>query len=418
MEFGYEADGVSGRIAVGYPWPLAAADTALLPVMVVGIAAYLGQLCLAETIVVDFPASPDLANGIAPIAEMLYGVRCWKDAIPLVGPPRFVFPLRAAVRPVEAAGLDGRQSLLLFSGGKDSTLAALTLAHNGYGVCALHVGANEGVQEAERGAAHRLGRKLALDVATLAYEHPEFRPFARRHAINWDRFPLCNVVPFGRDLALAMLALPVMRRQGVGHLSFGHDRDCRNATVTHGGKRFPRNDIESWQGAVALELYIRAFAFPEARLLPPLACLSELRILREMFELHPELLAETAFCFWGGNCGRCAKCLRYFIAQRLFRREGVLEFAANPLADGVCPELDEVLDAWGREDVLFDVEILYGLGRLVQRGDVRAGERGLERFGKHVYPLVADKLPSWEADLYEPRPDRQVPAGFRSLTRS
>src|SRR5262249_32747113 len=147
---------------------------------------------------------------------------------------------------------------------------------------------------------------------------------------------------------------------------------CRTAEVVHHGKRIPRNDLESRRGAACLEAGLRRHVHPGLNLLPPVANLSELRILRDMVVHHPELMEEIAFCFWGERCGRCAKCLRYRLADRLYG-DGRLRFATDPLGEGACPELADHLDPSPRS-TLFQEEVLLMLGRLAQRGDVRPGE--------------------------------------------
>jgi hypothetical protein len=122
-------------------------------------------------------------------------------------------------------------------------------------------------------------------------------------------------------------------------------------------------------------------------------------------------MARTSFCFWGTNCGRCAKCLRYYLAQRIYDVD-VLTFGTNPLAVGACPELDELFrpDAIG---LLFQRQVLYCLGRLVQRGDVRPQETRISEFRDRLFPAVAPHLDTWERELLCVGSDPQLPAGFR-----
>jgi hypothetical protein len=246
----------------------------------------------------------------------------------------------------------------------------------------------------------------------VLYRHDDFAALSGEYAVQWGSFPHFNTVPFGRDLVLSLLAVPVLIERRLPMLSLGHDHDCRTARVSYEGKTFPRNDIESAEGAMALELYMRHFMTPSVRMLPPLATISEFRILREMFERWPDLMRDTAFCFWGEPCGRCAKCLRYFLAQRIFGREGLLRFGANPLAPGACPELGDILDSWGGESVLFDREVLYALGRLVDEGDIRPEEGAVNRFRDTIHPEIAPLLDRWGAELNSIHEDPQVPTSF------
>jgi len=195
-----------------------------------------------------------------------------------------------------------------------------------------------------------------------------------------------------------LLAAPVVRRHGAERLLLGHDGECRAATVEYEGKTFPRNDVESKTGADALARYVERFATPGATIDAPLSTMSELTILHTMLVEHPHLMRLSAFCFWGANCGCCAKCLRYYLAQRLFGVD-VLSFAANPLANGVNRELDDLVDLSGRTGLLFQSGVLYCMGRLVERGDLRPEEERLREFAQFVYPAIEDKLHGWGREL-------------------
>jgi hypothetical protein len=194
-------------------------------------------------------------------------------------------------------------------------------------------------------------------------------------------------------------------------VSMGHDNECRNSYFEYDGRSVPRNDVESTRGAQALEAYVSRFVLPGVRLLPPVAGLPELRILHEMLVGQPDLMARTSFCFWSGsNCGRCAKCLRYYLAQRTFGVD-LLTFETNPLELGACPELDVLLrpDEIG---TLFQTQVLYCLGRLVQRGDVRAEETAVPVFAERLFAVVEPRLDEWERELLGIAADPQLPADF------
>lgn len=410
ITFPYQYREWAGAVRVTYPDPMPHLP-AMAPALGLGMATYLGQLCLAARIRTTFRVSDAMALAMAPVAEMLYDVRRWKDGLPIGEPPRYVCDARAGARrdPVQVP-LEARRSALLFSGGKDSTLSALVLRGNGFEVDALHLSANRGVERFEDDAAAALASTLALRRHAVRYEHDDFVAFSTAHAARdaWNDFPRCNLVPFGRDLVTIILALPVAAHLGAAFVSLGHDHECRNSYFDYGGKSVPRNDVESTRGAAALESYARQFALAGVGLLPPVAALPELRILHEMLVGHPELMARAAFCFWGRNCGRCAKCLRYYLAQRLFGVD-VLTFAVNPLSEGACPELDDILAADG---VLFGRQVLYCLGRLAERYDIRPDETRLSQFRRTRLGEVLPLLDSWAVELLTVRDDPQLPAGY------
>jgi len=407
----YDYEGWHGTIRACYPEPIGDLR-AMVAAMGLSVATYLGQLCLAPRIRLAFPVSSAMVDAMAPLAAMLYDVRRWKDGLPLTAPPEVEFD-EVPDPVVRARPLDQRRTLLLWSGGKDSTLSALLLRANGYRVDALHLGVNQGVEALEAGAVLDLAGALDLDPIRVSYEHDDFLAFSTAHttAGAWNDYPLANVVPFGRDLLTTTLALPVAAARGASFISLGHDHECRNSYFDYDGRSVPRNDVESTRGALALAAYARDFAVAGLGLLPPVAGLPELRILHEMLVAHPDLMSRTAFCFWGRNCGRCAKCLRYYLAARLFEVD-VLTFAVNPLSVGACPELDDILrpDALG---VLFQRQVLYCLGRLAERGDIRREEERLAQFARLRLPEVQPLLDSWATELLSVGTDPQLPTDFR-----
>jgi 7-cyano-7-deazaguanine synthase in queuosine biosynthesis len=394
----YQTDaGDAGAITVRYP-PGVEIHPGLLPLVGGSLGVYLAQLCLAKRVQVGVPLDPSLRSTMQTLAGFLYDVRCWRDGRPFADHPELV-GAGDVILPPRPASLVADRALLLWSGGKDSTLAAVRLREEGAAVVPVHVGVNRGVERREAEAVSALAPLLGLETVQLGYEHPEFDDFAARYASAWDIWPHANKVPFGRDLMLAALVLPLASWLRCSTVSFGHERDCRRAWVEHGGRRFPRNDVESREGAALLGAAM-ARAVPGLRLWSPLERTTELEVLRSMLVDHADLMARTSSCFWpGGRCGRCAKCLRYALAQRTFGVD-VLSFDADPLADGVCPDLDELLAAPDERNVLFGRSTLYCLARLAERGDIRSGEDRLLQFARSDrYRGVLPDLDRWHEDL-------------------
>lgn len=404
-------DRPAARLVVVFPYAPPDAPPAL-DIVVAAAAIYLGSLSLAQTIRIRGSLSPGLIDDLSPIVEMLYDIRRWKDELPLGDRPVIDVGSRSVAAPDHRL-LDEHAAATLWSGGKDSTLGLLTLRANGYRTHTVHMRANVGVEDVEHEAVLRLAQHLGEPFDVVTVEHDDFLPFTKAYADAWDAFPLCNRVPFGRDLLLGALGAMHALETGASNISLGHDNECRTAEVIHHGKRVPRNDLESAAGAACFESALRRHLHPALRLLPPVANLSELRILHDMFTHRPELMDEAAFCFWGTRCGRCAKCLRYYLADRLYG-PGRLRFAVNPLGVGACPELSDHLDPQSRS-TLFQTEVLLMLGRLAQRGDLRPGEDELERFRDERLAQVASSLDVWERELLTDRMDTQVPQGYRPL---
>lgn len=394
--------------------PVASVSGGAADLVVAAAALYLGSLSLAKEIRVESPMDGRVLEDLVEIAESLYDIRRWRDQLTLDGPPILTVERpRESVR--SAIQLTDRRSVALWSGGKDSTLALMALAANDYETHPVHFTVNAGAEEEEQRAIEQLEPLLGIEYTErVVVKHPDFLDFSNAYAAAWDAFPLSNRVPFGRDLLLAALAVPVALRVGASVISLGHDRECRTAMVDYHGRLIPRNDMESIEVSTSFEGVIQRHVHSQLRMLPPLANITELRVLRDLFVSYPEVMRRTSFCFWGRNCGRCGKCLRYFLADRLYR-PGLLTFEVNPLTAGACPELAELLD---EPDVLFQKEVMVLLGRLAERGDIGHDEVEFERFKATRLADVLPHLDRWEYELLSEAPDPQVPQDFRPLAPS
>jgi len=411
FEYGIDSR-FNGAIQVTYPFSLDDIDSGMMNPIALGVAVFVGQLCLARRIALDFATSNHMIDLIGPLASMLYDIRCWKDKRRLTAPPGFVMSRRIYTQAF-CDEVDMARSCLLWSGGKDSTYSALLLRHNGYDVKAVHFSANAGVEEVEKQAVDLISQQIRLPVDIIDIDFPDFLTISSAYAVEWNSWPMYNAVPFGRDLLLALLACPIVRRHGASYLSMGHDSDCKTAVVTYRDKHIPRNDVESTEGAIALESYIRCHILSRVSLLPPVAGIGEYRVLHDLFTFHPDILRSVSFCFWGGNCGRCAKCLRYYLMQRLLGGPTPFQFEVNPLAHDNCPELADYVNSWSDPSLLFRDQVIYCLARLVQRGDVGSDERHLKHFERDVYPTVRGRLDGLEDRLLAVRRDPQVPQTFQ-----
>jgi 7-cyano-7-deazaguanine synthase in queuosine biosynthesis len=413
IRFPYQIDRqFSGAVRVTYPFSLDAQIVNMLPAIGLGYAVFLAQLCLARRIAITFPSSVELVQGIKPLIEMLYDVRCWKDGRDLMPPPEFTLP-EEKYEPARFTTDGSKRACLLWSGGKDSTLSSLLLAENNFEFYPVHFTANARTEEDERQAVSQLTDRLGLTPLTVEYDFPQYLEIARRYAVTWDTFPYHNAVPFGRDLALALLTLPVAEEKGATYLCMGHEHDSKSLYFDYQGKTIARNDVESTRGAMFLERYINEFVSPTMKLLPPVGVLPEFRILYDLFTCYPELISDVSFCFWGKPCGRCSKCLRYYLVGRVLGKEDLIDFQVNPLEGNNCPDLHDYIEQWQDESMLYREQMLFCLAKLVERGDIRDGEYLLQRFADEIYAHIKDDVGRMERCLMKVYRDPQVPQDFQ-----
>lgn len=414
VRFPYRIDDqFSGVLRITYPFALDEETAGLLPAIGIGVAAFLAQLCLAHQIVIDFPCSQEMVEGMRPIMEMLYDIRCWRDQLELMSLPDIVLTEGNYLPPTFVT--DGsKRACLLWSGGKDSTLSNILLAKNDFEVHPIHFSINEGVEEAERRAVARLAEALGITYQTVEYDFPQYPDLAKQYAILWDIFPDYNIVPFGRDLVLALLATPIARRHGDTYLCLGHEHGSRTNYFDYLGKRISRDDVESIRGGQLLEAYIQKFISPTIKFLPPVAGLPEFRILYELFTNYPAVMPHISFCFWGAWCGRCSKCLRYYLVQRVLGQEGLIHFQVNPLEGDNCPDFHHCIEGWREEEGRSYTDmVLYCLTRLAERDDIRAGEYLLEQFTAEIYPHIRTRVKEMGKRMMTVYADPQVPTDFQ-----
>lgn len=407
----YDVDGrYVGNISAEYPFQLDERDARVGPAIGLGIAAFVAQLCLAKDIYLGFSVDERAVTGIVPLLRMLYDIRCWKDNRELLQRPSIHYE-HVAGEPNVLKAPAPRRVDLLWSGGKDSTLSAMALLKNSYEVLPVHITANAGVENYELLAIERLSRSIGVECRMLLYSFPQYIELSTAYARAWNSFPLENTVAFGRDMLLAVLMAPFTWHDNAALVSMGHGYDLRVAYLRYHGKTIPRNDVESRLGAIALERYIQRELLSSAHLLPPIAGLTEYRVLHEMLTAHPDKFKLISFCFWGNNCGRCAKCLRYYLVQRVLESD-VLSFSVSPLKGENSPDLRDYVRNWRDASVLFRKQVLFCLGRLVERDQPGPGEPLLDQFRADVFPHIRDELDSWENELMQVHSDPQIPPDF------
>jgi hypothetical protein len=406
-------DQFSGVLSVSYPFSLDERALRLLPPIGVGVAAFLAQLCLARRLVLEFPSSPEMVEGILPVMEMLYDIRCWRDQLELMPLPEISL-IEPNHNPIPFVTDSSKIACLIWSGGKDSTLSHILLTKNGFQVLPVHFSVNARAEQAEMRAVAHLAQVLGITYQTVEFDFPQYLDIARRYAGLWDIFPDYNVVPFGRDLVLTLLAMPLAQHYGVTYLCMGHEHGSRTSYLDYQGKRIARDDVESIKGGQLIEAYMQKFISPTARFFPPVAGLPEFRILHELHTKYPTVAPHISFCFWGAPCGRCSKCLRHYLVQRVLGIEGLVHFQANPLEGDNCPDLLHCIDNWQQDEGRSYTDmVLYCLAKLVERGDVRPTEYLLRRFEDEIYPHIADSVGQMYDRIMKVHTDPQVPPDFQ-----
>jgi len=412
ITFPYEIDNAfSGELKIELPFELDPSDNCVLPSLALAASVFLAQLCLARTIVSEFPCNEEMVGAIRPIVQLLYDVRCFKDRIPYQPTPHF--NLRWHSNPKLFTLPSVRRASLLWSGGIDSTLCLISLLRNEYELFPLHIASNKGSEISEEQAVRELSHVLGVPYSRGRVFFPQLSEIGRHYSTAFDVFPYENAVPFGRDLLLILVAALIARRQSTPFVCIGGDYDGRHRQIRHNDRTIHRHDLESAYACSTLQSFLWEFVSPSLRLMPPLAQLTKYRILHEMIVKHPVLASTASFCFWGEPCGRCFKCQLYYLAERALQRK-VFAFQTDPVLDRES-EIALCVSDPDSENIPSSQTFHYFLSRIVERGEILPQEALLLEYRDRVYPQFQGRLTEMEQSLMHIYPDSIIPNDFHVL---
>ncbi|WP_169338135.1 DUF6395 domain-containing protein [Nocardia vinacea] len=376
--------------------PLSQAEAELLTA---SFGVVLGQMCLARNIRLPFHMSSRLYTPLSSLVGLLYDSHCLTQQISLLAGT-----LNAPRRDAPAAALQGSPTkcVLLWSGGKDALASLNVLRNNGLSVHGVHFSANFSSISAERMAADDLSSYFAMPLEHVQIEWDLVREIGNLYATHYDRFPLQNTIPHGRDLILMAASAIIARRVGAQFVCAGYEYDLWSKQVHRGTRTVWRHDIQSERGGHLLNELLRAAI--GVQFFSPIAGVTEFEILRTLLA-HSDIWSHLHSCFWGSWCGMCSKCVRYAITERVFGVRSI-PFAVDPLVlPNVALELS--LNSINDSDTPFWEELTYGLFELYHKGYFNDAEALRRR--ETWYIGVKDELYTRLTSVFD---DDLAPPGF------
>lgn len=357
LDFSLQERGSSGRVGLGSGSQKILGDLSSEESDFFGAAASLvvSGLYRPETIEFHWPSLAASASEFLSLAHMLYDVRAYCEDDDFFY-PRVVQP-RQETKPrerteKETSASSGYDTLLLFSGGIDSTYSLIKLHQYGSKVLALYLDMNLDTLELERKAVTELARYFGTPVIymDLCLEGFPRRGDNRVGSDKFGEFPIYNSVPHGREILSLALACIVARRYGISNIAVGQEKDSIEKTVMYQGKTIYRHDVESRVGHELMSSWIHRQLPPGPwNIFSPIGNMSIQDIRETMLFYYPEVLATTQSCFWERQCERCVKCVSIYVLQRVLGKE-VFRFTSNPLDDPGNEELEEALSNEGHSD--------------------------------------------------------------------
>lgn len=376
----YDLDGqFTGRVAIDWSGLGEAATGLDLNGVETAMAVLVAQFALPAVIAGFARPSETVREALA----MLYDIRAYCDEtepveiVSLTGS-------EGSSHGRQPTAADPRRTVVLLSGGFDSSLSAALLKQAGQDVVGLFVAANAHVTEYERDAARAVAAHLSIPLVELTLDFPEQEAVGRYYSRSFARYPFYNAVPHGRDLLLAAVAGVVAQALGCGGIAFGHDAESRAKVIPWRGRLIHRHDFESQHGFDLLRRFAQEHAGADLAAFSPLAGLSVYMIRRLLMTRYPEVAGSVHWCLWSKRCGQCLKCVSTYAMQRHLEPvvgAPLFDFYDNPFAD----EDDEDMALFAAPDrppghISYGMQMHHAMADIVERGGVRPDDYWLKVF--------------------------------------
>lgn len=375
---------------------------------------FLGQLCLADVIQLEFPLSEEILQLIKPVADSVYKVRCFRDELEFHA-PHFIIStskkpnvtLASDAEPLERT----RNVGILWSGGKDSTLAVMLLIQNGYRPFPIHINANIDTFEIEKSAVENLSNKLDIQPQYVILDFPDLLLLLKSYSKVKALPPFHNSVPHGRELLLLGAALVLASEFNMDYICFGLEKNMWIEQITFQGERIERWETGSETAFLALNTLIEQYSDKSVRLFSPVAPLSDFRVFATMAKSHPEFIAKMSSCLFGAWCGECIKCLRYDLYQKALGVD-LIPFLKYPDMEN-NQILKALISSWDNHDQPYWSDIHFALSTIVRKEKQLAPL--LQHYKEAILPRLGD-LNSIEKDVNDLYEAKLLPDGWRIFT--
>ena len=309
---------VEDEILVQYNQPLNIAFSISLIENYFGI--FLSQLFLS-TGAIDLVCSGRELPFFQKVADLLYNVRNYEE-----GTDYYPKPFNFSNLPVEQQRKENDSVVMnLISGGKDSLASDFLLQENGATVHRCFIaGLNVTVGEKEKIACERLYRHF--DTIVL---HGLDRLVKLLIQISdcYGQPPQKNYIPKGRDILTIALIYPLAVQRRCSFISHSCEKDLWENNVIVDKKAIPLHDsqsrlvVESMSKQLELSTGIGLFS--------PICGMHEIYILAWLIKTNPSKVGLIQSCFYDSWCGKCSKCLRYYLAEKSFG-SSLINFQVDP----------------------------------------------------------------------------------------
>ena len=139
--------------------------------------------------------------------------------------------------------------------------------------------------------------------------------------------PINNSIPKGRDLLTIIFSYPLANYYNCQYISHSCEKDLWEKVLIKNDIEIPMHDSQC--KLVMVPMSEQLYRSTGIRMFSPIAGIHEIYLLTWLLKNKPSRIQKMQSCFYGQWCGKCAKCLRYYLIQK---RAGIniIEFKSDP----------------------------------------------------------------------------------------
>lgn len=307
------------ELKVTYPMPIS--DLIDLTIICNYVVIFISQMFLLEGQISLVCDEKDIQN-YCDILKALYAIRNYQEGVCIQAPQIKWIKYHNSATVINS---QKPKVLNLVSGGKDSLVSDILLTQNNALIkrCFLS-GLNIGSSAYERSACEKLYD--SFDVVELK----GFDVLVNKLVEISDCYgipPTNNFIPKGRDLLTVIFSYPLAIYYNCNFISHGCEKDLWEKVVVKEGIEIPMHDSQC--KLVMVPMSEQLFSATGIRLFSPIAGMHEIYILTWLMKNCPDYIQKMHSCFFEEWCGKCSKCLRYYLIQKRLGLN-IIKFKNNP----------------------------------------------------------------------------------------
>lgn len=139
--------------------------------------------------------------------------------------------------------------------------------------------------------------------------------------------PVNNSIPKGRDLLTIIFAYPLAVYFDCEYISHGCEKDLWEKILVKDETEIPMHDSQCKLAMVPMSEQM--YKSTGIRIFSPIAGMHEIYLLTWLMKNRPNSIQKMQSCFYGQWCGKCIKCLRYYLVQK-HAGVDIIKFKSNP----------------------------------------------------------------------------------------